>query len=155
MNIQLIKDTINQDDINLLIEWLKTNPILTKNKLTIEFEELFSKYQNRKYSIYLNSGSSANLAMIYSLIVSGRLKNKNIIVPAVSWATTVAPSMQFGLNPILCDCDKETLGLDIEHLKQLIKENDPSIMMIVNVLGFPNKMTEILELCEENDRNNL
>jgi len=149
--INLVKDTIDKNDINLLIEWLKTEPILTKNKLTIEFEEKFAKYQNRKYSVYLNSGSSANLLMIYSLLVSNKLKNKNIIVPAVSWATTVAPSIQFGLNPILCDCDSETLGLDIEHLKELIEEYKPSVVMLVHVLGFQNKMDEILKLCEEND----
>lgn len=149
--IKLVKDTIDQNDINLLIEWLKTNPILTKNKVTIEFEEKFSKYQNKKYSVFLNSGSSANLAMIYSLLVSNKLKNKNIIVPAVSWTTTVTPIIQLGLNPILCECDKETLGLDIDYLKKLVKEHNPSVIMLVHVLGFPNKMKEILEICEQND----
>lgn len=149
--IKLVKDTIDQNDINLLIDWLKTNPILTKNKVTIEFEEKYSKYQNRKYSVFLNSGSSANLAMIYSLLVSNKLKNKNIIVPAVSWTTTVTPIIQLGLNPILCECDKETLGLDIDYLKKLVKEHNPSVIMLVHVLGFPNKMKEILEICEQND----
>ena len=149
--IKLVKATIDQNDINLLIEWLKTNPILTKNKLTLEFEEKFSKYQNRKYSVFVNSGSSANLAMIYSLMVSNRLKNKNIIVPTVSWTTTVTPVIQFGLNPILCECDKETLGLDIEHLKELVKEHNPSVIMLVHILGFPNKMKEIIDICEQND----
>jgi len=149
--ISLVRDTIDSNDINLLIEWLKTNPILTKNKVTIEFEEKFSKYQGRKYSVYVNSGSSANLAMIYSLLVSGKLKNKNIILPAVSWTTTVTPIIQFGLNPILCECDKDTLGLDIDDLKKLIQENKPSVVMLVHVLGFPNKMKEIQELCDQND----
>ena len=149
--INLVKDTIDKNDINLLIEWLKTDPILTKNKLTVEFEEKFSKYQNRKYSVYLNSGSSANLAMIYSLLVSGKLKNKNIIVPAVSWVTTVTPSIQFGLNPILCECDSETLGLDVSHLERLIELYQPAAVMLVHVLGFPNKMKEIIELCKKND----
>lgn len=149
--ITLVKDTIDFKDINLLIDWLKTNPILTKNKLTVEFEDKYSKYQNRKYSVYLNSGSSANLAMIYSLIVSNKLKNNNIILPAVSWTTTVTPIIQFGLNPILCECDKETLGLDIKHLKQLVKEHKPSVIMLVHVLGFPNKMKEIIDICEQND----
>lgn len=149
--ITLVKDTIDQNDINLLIEWLKTNPILTKNKLTKEFEEKFAKYQNRKYAVYLNSGSSANLAMIYSLMVSEKLKNKNIIVPAVSWTTTVAPIIQLGLTPILCECDKETLGLDLTHLEKLIIEHNPSVVMLVHVLGFPNKMKEIQKLCEDNN----
>lgn len=149
--ITLVKDTIDSNDINLLIKWLETNPILTKNKLTIEFEEKFSKYQNRKYSVYVNSGSSANLAMIYSLLISGKLKNNNIIVSAVSWTTTVAPIIQVGLNPILCECDKETLGLDIEYLKNLVQEYKPSAILLVHVLGFPNKMKEIIEICEQND----
>ena len=149
--IKLVKDTIDMNDISLLIEWLKTNPILTKNKLTIEFEEKFSKYQNKKYSVFLNSGSSANLAMIYSLLISGKLKNKNIILPAVSWTTTVTPSIHFGLTPILCECDKETLGLDIDDLKRLVKEHNPSVIMLVHVLGFPNKMKEIQDICEQND----
>lgn len=149
--IDLVKDTIDSNDINLLIEWLKTNPILTKNKLTIKFEEEYSKYQGRKYSVFLNSGSSANLAMIYALMMSDKLKNNKIIVPSVSWVTTVTPIIQFGLEPILCEADKETLGLDIENLKQLVKEHNPSVIMLVHVLGFPNKMKEILEICEQND----
>jgi CDP-6-deoxy-D-xylo-4-hexulose-3-dehydrase len=149
--ITLVKDTINMNDINLLIDWLKTNPILTKNKVTIEFEEKFSKYQNRKYSVFLNSGSSANLAMIYSLLISNKLKNNNIIVPAVSWTTTVTPIIQLGLTPILCECDKETLGLDINNLELLIHKHNPSVVMLVHVLGFPNKMKEIQKLCDDND----
>lgn len=149
--INLVKDTIDMNDINRLIEWLKTNPILTKNKLTIEFEEKFAQYQNRKFSVFINSGSSANLLMIYSLIAAGKLKNKNVILPALSWTTTVSPVIQLGLNPILCDCDTETLGLDIEHLKILIDKNKPSVVLLVHVLGFPNKMKEIIDLCKDND----
>lgn len=150
-DIKLVKDTINEIDVNRLIEWLKTNPRLTKGEVTKEFEKKWSKWQGRKYSVYLNSGSSANLAMIYSLLQSNRLENKNIIVPAVSWSTTVAPVIQLGMNPILCECDKDTLGIDIEHFKQLIKEHKPSVLMLVHVLAFPNKMKEILELCEEHN----
>jgi CDP-4-dehydro-6-deoxyglucose reductase, E1 len=149
--INLVKDTIDTNDINQLIDWLRTNPILTKNKLTIEFEENFSQYQNRKYSVFVNSGSSANLVMLYSLMVSGKLKNNNVIAPALSWTTTISPLIQLGLNPILCDCDTETLGLDVEHLKVLIKKHKPSVVLLVHVLGFPNKMNEIIELCQEND----
>ena len=98
--ISLVKNTINKDDISNLISWLETTPRLTKGNVTKEFEEKWSKWQGRKYSVYVNSGSSANLAMVWSLIQSKRLKNNNIIVPVVSWATTVAPVIQLGLNPI-------------------------------------------------------
>jgi len=151
LNIPLVRDTISKSNIDNLINWLHTNPILTKNKLTVQFEKEWSEYLGCKYSVYVNSGSSANLAMIYSLIQSKRLKNDKVIVPAVSWTTTVTPIIQFGLTPILCECDKETLGLDIEHLEKLILEHNPSVLMLVHVLAFPCKMDEILNLCEKHN----
>jgi len=151
MNIKLVKDTIDTDDISSLIDWLKTNPRLTKGELTVEFESLWSKWLGSKYSVFVNSGSSANLAAIYSLILSGKLKNNKIIVPAVSWVTTVTPAIQLGLTPIMCDCDVDNLGLDIKHLKRLIAEEKPAAIILVHVLGFPNHMSEIVELCKEHD----
>lgn len=149
--IKLVNDTIDKDDISSLIDWLRTNPRLTKGNLTIDFEKKWSNWLGTKYSVYLNSGSSANLAMIYALMVSNRLRNKKIILPAVSWTTTVTPAIHLGLDPILCECDRDTLGIDIEHFKKLVKEHKPSVLMIVHVLAFPNKMNEIIQICKEND----
>jgi CDP-6-deoxy-D-xylo-4-hexulose-3-dehydrase len=149
--ISLVEDTINTQDINSLIDWLKTNPKLTKGPLTLEFEKKWSEYLGVKHSVFLNSGSSANLAMVYSLLISGRLQNNTIIIPSVSWVTTVTPAIQFGMNPVMCDCDKENLGLDISHFKILIEKYKPSCLIIVHVLGIPNHMDEIIELCEKNN----
>lgn len=149
--IKLVNDTIDSNDITNLISWLQTNPRLTKGDLTIEFEKRWSIWLNKKYSVYLNSGSSANLAMVYSLLISGRLKNKKIVLPAVSWTTTVTPAIHLGMEPILCECDSETLGIDVEHFKQIIEREKPAVLMLVHVLAFPNKMNEIIKLCEEND----
>ena len=148
MNIKLVKDTIDFDDITKLIEWLKTNPRLTKGELTTEFERRWSEWLGVKYSVFVNSGSSANLAAIYSLILSKRMRNNKIVVPAVSWVTTVTPAIQLGLEPIMCECDYDNLGLDINHLKEIIKTEDPSTIIFVLVLGIPINMTEILTLCE-------
>ncbi len=150
-NIKLVNDTIDSNDIRKLIDWLETNPRLTKGELTVEFEKKWSSWLGTKYSVYLNSGSSANLAMVYSLLVSGRLKNKKIVLPSVSWTTTVTPAIHLGLEPILCEADKDTLGVNIEKLEDLFKEHNPSVLMIVHVLAFPNKMKEIVELCKKYD----
>ena len=149
--IDLVKDTIDSDDIQKLISWLETNPRLTKGELNIQFEKEWSNWLGRKYSVFVNSGSSANLAAIYGLLLSKKLRNNKIIVPAVSWVTTVTPAVQFGMEPIMCECDEDNLGLNIEHLKQIIKEHDPSSIILVHVLGFPNHMKEIVELCKENN----
>jgi len=147
--IPLVKDTISKKDINEVIKWLRKNEHLTKGKLTIEFENKWSEWLGRKCSLFVNSGSSANLLMIYALICSQRMKNKKVIVPAVSWATTVAPVIQLGLEPILCDADINTLGIDVNHLRELFEQHHPSVLIIVHVLGLPNKMREISELCQE------
>jgi len=78
------------------------------------------------------------------------MKNKKVIVPAVSWATTVAPAIQLGLDPIMCDCNLDDLGLDVVHLKQLIEEHDPALVVTVNVLGFANNYEIINKLCKDN-----
>jgi CDP-6-deoxy-D-xylo-4-hexulose-3-dehydrase len=149
--ISLVKDTIDNDDINNLIEWLKTNPRLTKDKITIQFEKKWSEWLGVKYSVFVNSGSSANLAALYSLILSGKLKNNKIVVPAVSWVTTVTPAIHLGMEPIMCECDIDNLGLDINHLKKIIESEDPSVIIIVHVLGIPNHMNEIINLCKEHN----
>jgi CDP-6-deoxy-D-xylo-4-hexulose-3-dehydrase len=149
--IKLVKDTITHSEIDQLCDWLKTYPQLTKGKLTEEFEAKWSEWLGVKYSVFVNSGSSANLAMIYALKVSKKLKNNKIILPCVSWVTTVSPVIQFGMEPILCETDKETLGLDVEYFEQLCKEHNPSCVVLVHVLGFPNKMKEIQEICKKYD----
>lgn len=150
-NIKLINDTIDVKDIDNLTKWLKSNPRLTKGELTLLFEKSWSEWLGRKHSVFVNSGSSANLAMLYSLLLSGKLKNKKIIVPSVSWATTVTPALQLGFDPILCECDKETLGLDITHLNKLVNEHDPGSIILVHVLAFPCKMEEIMTICDKNN----
>jgi CDP-6-deoxy-D-xylo-4-hexulose-3-dehydrase len=84
-------------------------------------------------------------------MLSGKLKNNKIVVPAVSWVTTVTPAIQLGLEPIMCDVDGNNLGLSVRHLKKIIKEENPAAIILVHVLGFSNEMTEIMNLCKEND----
>lgn len=149
--ITLIKDTIDEHDIGNLINWLQKNPRLTKGDYTIQFEQEWSKWLGVKFSVFVNSGSSANLASIYSLYLSGKLKNKKVVIPAVSWATTVSPIIQLGLDPIMCDCDRENLGLDINSLQKIIEFEDPGAIILVHVLGVPNKMDEIIDICKKNN----
>ena len=98
--IDLVKDTINSEDIEKLISWLQTNPRLTKGELTVEFEKEWSKWLGKKYSVFVNSGSSANLAAVYGLLLSGKLRNNKIVVPSVSWVTTVTHQFNLAWNQL-------------------------------------------------------
>ena len=146
IKFHLAEDTINHKDIHQLIQWLKKYPRLTKANLTLQFEKNWNEWLGTKYSVFCNSGSSANLLMFYALLQSGKLKNKKVIVPSVGWVTSIAPAMQFGFEPIMCEADSETFGLDLNHLEKLLKKHRPSTVILVQVLGVPHKMKEILAL---------
>ena len=149
--INLVKDTISNKEIDQLIDWLGTYPKLTKGKLTESFEELWSAWLGVKHSVFVNSGSSANLAMLYALQQSGRMKNNKVIVPCVSWTTTVSPVIQLGMQPILCDASRTDLGLDVNQFRELCEKHNPACALIVHVLGVPNDMAEIMSICEKYD----
>ncbi len=144
----LAKETITEVEIQRLIEWLKKYPRLTKGELTVEFEKKWAEYIGTKYSVFVNSGSSANLLMVYTLKEMGKLKGK-VIVPSVGWITTISPLLQFGIEPVMVDADKKTFGIDLEQTEFLLKTEDISAIIFVQVLGVPHYKEELLRLSQK------
>src|SRR5919201_4792041 len=142
----LAERTIDETDIADLVGWLQTNPWLTQGPLVKRFESEWSSWLGRRYSLFVNSGSSANLLMYYTALLAGRVPNRKVIVPAISWATTVAPAVQLGFEPIMCEADWQTFGLNVEHLEQLCAEHEPSVVIVVHTLGVPGQVDELLAL---------
>lgn len=149
--IELVQNTIDSKDIDSLIEWLKTYPKLTKGNKTVEFEQKWSEWLGVKFSVFVNSGSSANLLMLYSLIILNKLKNNKICIPSLCWATDLSPVIQFNLEPILIDCNLENLSVDLNHLEEIFKTESPSAFILVSVLGLSPDMDKIVELCNRYD----
>ena len=118
--ITLTKDTIDKKDIDRLIRWLKKYPRLTKGPETKKIERKWSKWIGRKYSVFCNSGSSANLLMLQTLLELKKINvGDKVVVPALAWATDLAPVMQLGLEPTLCDINLQDLSVDCKHLEEL------------------------------------
>ncbi len=154
--INLVKDTISNDDIDKLIGWLQTYPRLTKGPLTLELEQKWSDWIGTKYSVFCNSGSSANLLMLSAYIENTRMqKDRNklkIVVPSVSWATDLAPIIQLGLTPILCDCNLNDLSIDLDHLNEIITSHGKiDALLLVSVLGLVPKMDKIQDICDKHN----
>ena len=148
--IKLVNDTIDNGDIDNLIEWLKTYPRLTKGNLTLELEEKWANWLGTKYSVFCNSGSSANLLMLWALVEAERIKrDAKIVVPSVAWATDLSPVIQLGMNPILCDINLEDLSIDLDHLEEIFKTTNPDVLMLVSVLGLVPDMDRIIKLCNQ------
>ena len=147
--ITLIKDTIDNKDVDNLIEWLKTYPRLTKGAKTLEFESQFAEWIETKHAVFVNSGSSANLLMVYALKYLGALTNNKIVVPSLSWATDLAPVLQYDIEPVLVDCNLDNLSVDLEHLEEVFKTENPDAMILVSVLGLSPDIDKIVELCDK------
>lgn len=131
-------DEQEKEAINKVVQ----SGLFTMGKKVKKFEEEFSNYIGSKYSVMVNSGSSANLLMIASLFYTkdhSRKLNRGdeIIVPAVSWSTSYYPLYQYGLKIKFVDIDLETLNYDLEKLKNAIS-NKTKVILAVNLLGNPN-----------------
>ena len=85
----LAEETISQDDLKATTDWMLAGNRLTKAEVTTQFEAGFAEWMGTNCAVYVNSGSSANLLMIYAAKESGRLRNNKVIAPAVSWVTTI------------------------------------------------------------------
>lgn len=115
------------------------------------FEEDFALFQGIKRAILVNSGGSANLAMLQSLKNLGRLKDGDKIgFSALTWSTNVMPILQLGMRPIPVDCDRNTLNTMSHQLKKRLTDTDLQAFFITNALGFTGDLPNILDVCYEN-----
>jgi CDP-6-deoxy-D-xylo-4-hexulose-3-dehydrase len=149
--IRLAENTITHEELLALSEWIPNSPQLTKGPLVIEFEKKFASFTGTKHCVMVNSGSSANLLMAYSLLEGNYLKNKKVVVPAISWITTLSPFLQFGFDVFLCDSNNVNLGLDTQKLEEIFIKEKPALLILVHVLAHLNDMEEINRLCEKYD----
>ena len=132
--------------INKVVE----DGFFTMGKKVKQFEKDFSIYIGSRFSVMVNSGSSANLLMIASLFYSQDDKKKlkrgdEVIVPAVSWSTSYYPLYQYGLKLKFVDIDLETLNYDLKKLKEAVS-NKTKMILAVNLLGNPNDFKEIKKI---------
>ncbi len=148
--IKLVEDTIDNNDIDRLIQWLQTYPRLTKGPVTEQLEAKWARESGTRYSVFCNSGSSANLLMLQALLETGKLtQGDSVVVPGLAWATDLAPVIQLGLKPIICDVNLEDLSADLGDLEGIFKSFKPKALILVSVLGLVPNMTELVKMCEK------
>src|SRR3989344_932880 len=116
--------------------------ILHADKLSIgqqcrTFEANFAHYQKRKHCVFVNSGSSANLALIQALLNLGKLKKGDPVgFSALTWSTNVMPLIQLGLEPIPIDVELDTLNVSSKKLFAVLKKQPLKALFLTNLLGF-------------------
>lgn len=133
--IKLHEPTFGEEEIEAAVEVLRSTKVTQGDKVKA-LEDEFCRLGYR-HAVACNSGSSANLLAISALVSQGRLKaGDEVIVPALSWSTTVSPLIQHGLIPVFVDCDSLTLNIDVYEVELAISQKTKAIMP-VHVYGNP------------------
>ena len=133
----LVDNPFSNEDINKGIKVLHSKQ-LTLSKETINFENTFTKKLNSKYSLMVNSGSSANLLALQCLVNPYNKNRLNpgdeVLIPTLCWSTSLWPIIQSNLKPIFVDINRDTLNIDEKEIEKKITKNTRAILL-VHVLG--------------------
>lgn len=143
LNWPLMKNNITRDDLDVLIDFLKQDdPILTQSFNVQAFEQEWSQWLGCKYSVFVNSGSSANLltmAAIREVYGGGE-----IIVPTLTWVSDIASVLQCGFKPVFVDINPHTLGMDSRQVLEKITPQTRAVFL-THVLGYNALTPELLD----------
>jgi len=152
MEYTLTSSTFGDEEKKAMLDVINGG-FFTMGKHVKAFEEEFARYFGKKYSVMVNSGSSANLIAVASLFFRQQHSLKRgdeVIVPCVSWSTTYYPLQQYGLKLKFVDINLDTLNYDVDELKKAVSEKTKMIVA-VSILGNPCQFDEISKLCKEKD----
>lgn len=128
---------------------------LTTGRFGKKFEFQFAKYFGSKFSILVNSGSSANLCAFYAL-TSPKLGERQIkpgdevITVAAGFPTTVNPLLQYGAIPVFIDVDIPTYNIKAELIEQAVSPKTKAIM-IAHSLGNPFNLDVVMEVAKKHN----
>lgn len=133
----LMKDTITWGDKWKMIKFILTTKQFTNGPRVRKFEEEWSKWLGCKYSLYVTSGSTANLLLIASIKEKYGLKDGDkVLVPSCTWVTSVSPVIQCGFQPIFCDVNPINYSFDHDHLNRIADKHDIKIVFTTHLLGY-------------------
>ena len=150
--IKLIKSTFYREkETNIrLRRFIQHARQLSFGKECEKFETAFAKWQGRKHCVFLNSGSSANLAIIQTFLNLGFLKRGDSVgFSALTWSTNVMPLIQLGLYSIPIDVELGTLNVSSRTLQEMIKKFPMKMLFLTNLLGFCDDIHTIKVLCRK------
>jgi CDP-6-deoxy-D-xylo-4-hexulose-3-dehydrase len=149
----LIENPYRKRDINEAIKVLKSKK-LTIGPVTDKFQKNFTRKLGSKFSLMVNSGSSANLLALQCLINPYRKKRlkpgDEVLIPSLCWSTSLWPIIQSGLKPKFVDIDLKSLNINLNDLKKKISKKTKAIL-IVHVLGNCVDMSELMQIVKKHN----
>lgn len=150
--IKLIKSTFYKESQTKqkLIKFIKSADILSFGRECQKFEKNFAQWQNRKHCVFLNSGSSADLAVIQSMLNLGKIKRGDFVgFSALTWSTNVMSIIELGLKAIPVDVELDTLNVSSRNLIAVLKKYPIKLFFLTNLLGFCDDIDLIKKICRQ------
>ncbi len=139
----LMRNNILREDLDAVIEHLKQDdPILTNGPQCLAFEQEWSQWLGVKYSVFVNSGASANLLSM-ALLKLRHPEGGEVIVPPLTWISDVASVLQNGFTPVFADIDPRTLGMAPAQILAKITERTRAVFL-THVQGFDALTDELI-----------
>jgi CDP-6-deoxy-D-xylo-4-hexulose-3-dehydrase len=126
---------------------------LTTGRFGAEFERELARYFGSRFSLLVNSGSSANLIAFYAL-TSPKLGDRaiksgdEVITVAAGFPTTVNPLIQYGCIPVFIDVDIPTYNVIADRIEDAITPKTKAIMM-AHTLGNPFNLGVVMEIARK------
>lgn len=146
-NHPLMTNNITKADLQNVISFLrKKNPILTQSKNVRKFELEWSKWLNVKYSVFVNSGSSANLLSI--AILKKYYSSGEIIVPALTWISDITSVILNGYKPVFVDINLNNLSMNEDEIFKKINKKTRAIF-ITHAQGFNGLSKKLIKYMKE------
>ena len=137
---RLMDCAITQSDKLKLIEFISSSDMYTCGKKVEEFENKWSEWLGCKHSLFVTSGSTANLLLLASVKEFYNIPNgSKVLVPACTWVTNVSPVFQNGLEPVFCDINLDNYSFDTDNLP----DDDIKIVFITHLLGLNAPMEKL------------
>src|SRR5229473_3369598 len=121
----LMKNNISREDLD---------PVLTQSKNVRAFEEEWAAWLGVKHSVFVNSGSSANLLTLAALKELHGAGGE-VIVPTITWVSDIAAVLHCGFEPVFVDIDSRTLGMDNEQVIAKLTSRTRAVF-VTHVLGY-------------------
>ena len=146
LNWPLMENNITVEDLSILIDFLKTNPRLTQASNVLDFEKKWSEWLGVRYSVFVNSGASANLITMAAMKHLYGLGE--IIVPTLTWVSDIASVLQNGFDPVFVDINPRNLCMNDRQVISKLTEKTKAVF-ITHVQGFNGLTDRLLRVLEE------
>jgi CDP-6-deoxy-D-xylo-4-hexulose-3-dehydrase len=144
----LMQNNIAREDLDAVCDFLRQDdPILTQSKQVRAFEEEWSQWLGVRHSVFMNSGSSANLITLAALKELHGAGGE-VIVPSITWVSDIAAVLHCGFQPVFADINPRTLGMDNEQVIAKLSPRTRAVFL-THVLGYNALTRRLLDELEQ------